>query len=108
MIANLCTQPRYASGPTRHFTVVTQFPAKSGILKAINRLYILHGKIIQNAALNFAGTTVNVFIANKFFTGRGGHFMDLGGVGGMSEVLSREWCWCLVCGGRKWRHELVG
>lgn len=108
MTANLETKPRYASGPTRQFTVVTQFPAKSGILKAINRLYIQDGKIILNAALSFAGTTVNVSIANEFFTGRGGHFMDLGGVGGMSEVLSRERCWFLVCGGRKWRHELVG
>jgi cellulase len=73
----------------RRFTVITQFPAENGTLKAINRLYIQDGKIIQNAAVNFTGKAVNASITNEFCTGRGGHFMDLGGVGGMGDALSR-------------------
>jgi cellulase len=66
------------------FTVVTQFPAKDGVLQAIVRKYVQNGVVIEN-------TMVNVTMDQPFCDAQSGaaQFNALGGVKGMGDALAR-------------------
>ncbi|OAL43067.1 glycoside hydrolase [Pyrenochaeta sp. DS3sAY3a] len=66
------------------FTVVTQFPAKDGVLQAIVRKYVQNGVVIENAAKN-------ITMDQAFCSAQGGAEMysKLGGHKGMGDALSR-------------------
>ncbi|PSN71505.1 glycoside hydrolase [Corynespora cassiicola Philippines] len=70
---------------TKPFTVVTQFPAKDGILQEVVRYYIQNGNIIENAAINVTGP-----INDDYCDAHGARkFMELGAMKGMGESMSR-------------------
>lgn len=72
---------------SRPFTVVTQFPAQNGVLQEIRRLYVQDGKVIENAAIST--TSSENSLTNEYCSNSGSRFMDLGGIDGMGEALSR-------------------
>jgi cellulase len=69
---------------SKPFTVVTQFPAKDGVLQAIVRKYVQNGVVIEN-------TSVNVTMDQPFCDAQGGasQFNALGGLKGMGDALAR-------------------
>ncbi|KAH4284804.1 hypothetical protein HBH70_138480 [Parastagonospora nodorum] len=69
---------------TKPFSVVTQFPAKDGVLQAIVRKYVQNGVVIEN-------TSVNITMDQSFCDAQGGtsQFNALGGLKGMGDALSR-------------------
>lgn len=70
---------------SKPFTVVTQFPAKNGILQQIVRKYVQNGVVIENAAKNV--TTMD----QAYCDAQGGAemFSSLGGMAGMGGALER-------------------
>jgi cellulase len=86
--------PGYKVDTKRPFTVVTQFPAKKGVLTEIRRLYIQDGKVIHNAAINMTGNALNGnnSITDTYCEAQGAgaaRFMAQGAMEGMGEALSR-------------------
>lgn len=68
---------------TKPFTVVTQFPAKNGVLQAIVRKYVQNGVVIENAA-------ANITMDQEYCTAQGAEMYNkLGGHKGMGEALAR-------------------
>jgi cellulase len=69
---------------TKPFTVVTQFPAKDGVLQQIVRKYVQNGVVIENAA-------INITMDQDFCDAQGGaeQFNKLGGLKGMGNALGR-------------------
>jgi cellulase len=69
---------------TKPFTVVTQFPAKDGVLQAIVRKYVQNGVVIEN-------TMMNVTMDQPYCDAQSGaaQFNKLGGVKGMGDALAR-------------------
>jgi cellulase len=69
---------------SKPFTVVTQFPAKDGVLQAIVRKYVQNGVVIEN-------TSVNVTMDQPFCDAQSGasQFNALGGLKGMGDALAR-------------------
>jgi cellulase len=69
---------------SKPFTVVTQFPAKDGVLQAIVRKYVQNGVVIEN-------TSVNVTMDQEFCDAQSGasQFNALGGLKGMGDALAR-------------------
>jgi cellulase len=69
---------------SKPFTVVTQFPAKDGVLQAIVRKYVQNGVVIEN-------TSVNVTMDQEFCDAQSGasQFNALGGLKGMGNALAR-------------------
>lgn len=70
---------------TKPFTVVTQFPAEDGILKAIVRKYVQNGIVVEN-------TQVNVTMTEAFCDAQGSgteSFNRLGGLPAMGGALTR-------------------
>lgn len=77
--------PGYKVDTTKPFTVITQFPAEDGILKAVVRKYIQDGVVVENAQYN-------VTMDKEFCDAQGGgteSFNRLGGLPGMGGALSR-------------------
>ncbi|EMD62213.1 hypothetical protein GGP41_002335 [Bipolaris sorokiniana] len=68
----------------RPFTVVTQFPAKNGVLQAIVRKYIQDGVVMDNAVKN-------ITMDQAYCSAQGGAEMynQLGGHKGMGDAMSR-------------------
>lgn len=68
---------------TKPFTVVTQFPAKNGVLQAIVRKYVQNGVVIENAAKN-------ITMDQAFCTAQGAtKYNEFDGHKGMGEALAR-------------------
>lgn len=69
---------------SKPFTVVTQFPAKDGVLQAIVRKYVQNGVVIENAS-------VNITMDQAFCDAQGGaeQYNKLGGHKGMGDALAR-------------------
>ena len=69
---------------SKPFTVVTQFPAKDGILKAIVRKYVQNGLVIENAAQY-------ITMDQSYCSAQPGaeHYNQLGGHKGMGDALAR-------------------
>jgi cellulase len=70
---------------TKPFTVVTQFPAEDGILKAIVRKYVQNGVVVEN-------TQVNVTMDEAFCDAQGAgteSFNRLGGLPAQGGALTR-------------------
>lgn len=69
---------------SKPFTVVTQFPEKSGVLQAIVRKYVQNGVVIENAA-------TNITMDQAYCSAQGGAEMysKLGGHKGMGDALAR-------------------
>ncbi|KAF2870781.1 concanavalin A-like lectin/glucanase domain-containing protein [Massariosphaeria phaeospora] len=77
--------PKATVDTTKPFTVVTQFPAKNGVLQQVIRKYVQHGRVIENAAYNVTGP-----IDDAYCTRTGAKtFMNLGAMKGMGESMSR-------------------
>jgi cellulase len=76
--------PGFKVDTTKPFTVVTQFPAENGILKAIVRKYVQNGVVVEN-------TVKEVVMDQPFCDAQGGaiHFNRLGGLEGMGNALAR-------------------
>ncbi|KAF2279190.1 putative endo-beta-1,4-glucanase celB, partial [Westerdykella ornata] len=70
---------------SKPFTVVTQFPAKNGVLQEVIRYYIQDGKVIQNAARNVTGPIDDAYCARNGAE----MFAKLGAHKGMGESMSR-------------------
>lgn len=70
---------------SKPFTVVTQFPAKNGVLQEVVRKYVQNGKVIENAAISVTGPTNDTYCANHGASA----FLNLGGMKGMGESLDR-------------------
>jgi cellulase len=70
---------------SKPFTVVTQFPAKNGVLQQIVRKYVQNGKVIENAAINVTGPIDDTFCAKN----GADTFMKLGAMKGMGESMAR-------------------
>ncbi|KAF2194260.1 glycoside hydrolase family 7 protein [Zopfia rhizophila CBS 207.26] len=68
---------------SKSFTVVTQFPAKDGVLQEIRRSYIQNGKVIENAV---TGGPINQAFCDKNGAAKYG---SLGGHKGMGEAMTR-------------------
>lgn len=68
----------------RPFTVVTQFPAKDGVLQAIVRKYVQDGVVIENAS-------ANITMDQAYCDAQSGAewYNELGGHKGMGDALSR-------------------
>ncbi|ORY11044.1 cellulase [Clohesyomyces aquaticus] len=94
---NGCTNNPYAAGDKSYygpglkvdtnkpFTVVTQFPAKAGVLQEVKRLYIQNGKVMANANINVTGP-----MNDEYCTKNGASkFMSEGAMKGMGESMSR-------------------
>lgn len=65
------------------FTVVTQFPAKNGVLQSVERKYVQNGVVFEDQPKNI---TLN----DETCTASGAEmFMKLGAMKGMGEALSR-------------------
>lgn len=65
------------------FTVVTQFPAENGVLQSIGRKYVQNGVVFEDQPKNI---TLN----DQFCTANDATmFMNLGGMKGMGDALSR-------------------
>ena len=65
------------------FTVVTQFPAKNGVLQSVERKYVQNGIVFENQPKNI---TMN----DPYCSAQGADmFMKLGAMKGMGEALSR-------------------
>ncbi|RMZ71934.1 glycosyl hydrolase family 7 [Pyrenophora seminiperda CCB06] len=86
---------------TKPFTVVTQFPAKNGVLQAIVRKYVQGGKVVDNAMLN-------ITMDQAYCTAQGATMYNkLGGHKGMGEALARGMVlamsiWWDESGGMNW------
>ena len=85
--------PNSASVDTlKPFTVTTQFITSDntakGTLTEIRRLYRQNGKVIQNAAVQFNGATVNS-ITNSFCQSSSSSFQQRGGLQQMGQALGR-------------------
>lgn len=70
---------------SKPFTVVTQFPAKDGVLQEVVRKYVQNGKVIEDAAVNATGPMNDSYCSKNGATA----FMNLGGMKGMGESMSR-------------------
>ncbi|KAF2262148.1 glycoside hydrolase [Lojkania enalia] len=70
---------------SKPFTVVTQFPAKDGVLTEIVRKYVQNGKVFENAAVNVTGPTDDAYCTRQNAV----TFMNLGAMKGMGESMSR-------------------
>lgn len=70
---------------SKPFTVVTQFPAKNGVLQEVVRYYVQNGKVIQNAAINVTGPIDDAYCARNGAE----MFGKLGAMKGMGESMSR-------------------
>ena len=70
---------------SKPFTVVTQFPAKNGVLQEVIRKYVQNGKVIENAAINVTGPINDAYCAKN----GADTFMKLGAMKGMGESMSR-------------------
>jgi cellulase len=68
---------------TKPFTVVTQFPAKDGVLQAIVRKYIQNGVVMENASQNI---TMDQAYCDAHGAAK---YTELGGHRGMGEALAR-------------------
>jgi cellulase len=65
------------------FTVVTQFPAKNGVLQSIKRKYVQNGIVFENPPKN---VTMN----DEYCSSQGADmFMKLGAMKGMGDAMSR-------------------
>ncbi|CAA9960417.1 hypothetical protein CFE70_003838 [Pyrenophora teres f. teres 0-1] len=86
---------------TKPFTVVTQFPAKDGVLQAIVRKYVQNGKVIENAMMNLT-------MDQAFCNAQGATMYNkLGGHKGMGDALARGMVlamsiWWDKSGGMNW------
>ena len=86
---------------TKPFTVVTQFPAKNGVLQAIVRKYVQNGKVIENAMMDLT-------MDQSYCTAQGATMYNkLGGHKGMGDALSRGMVlamsiWWDESGGMNW------
>ncbi|KAF1838898.1 glycoside hydrolase [Decorospora gaudefroyi] len=68
---------------TKPFTVITQFPAKDGVLQAVVRKYIQDGIVIENASKN-------ITMDQAYCDAQGAtKFTELGGFKGMGDALAR-------------------
>ena len=69
----------------RPFTVVTQFPAKDGVLQSIVRKYVQDGVVIENTKQDV------IQMDQPFCDAQGGaaQFNKLGGLKGMGDALAR-------------------
>lgn len=70
---------------TKPFTVVTQFPAKDGVLQAIVRKYVQNGVVIEN-------TASNITMDQAYCSAQGNNvdkYTKLGGHKGMGDALAR-------------------
>ena len=69
---------------TKPFTVITQFPAKDGVLQAIVRKYVQDGVVIENARKE-------IIMDQEFCSAQAGAEMysKLGGHKGMGDALAR-------------------
>ncbi|KAF2028357.1 glycoside hydrolase [Setomelanomma holmii] len=76
--------PKLKVDTSRSFTVVTQFPAKNGVLQQIVRKYVQDGKVLDNAAKN-------ITMDQAYCNAQGGAemFSQLGGMKGMGNALAR-------------------
>ncbi|KAH7128741.1 concanavalin A-like lectin/glucanase domain-containing protein [Dendryphion nanum] len=74
---------------SRPFTVVSQFPAKNGILQEYVRWYIQDGKVIQNAAVNLTGPINDAFCEKSGQKNGAEIYKKLGATKGMGQALSR-------------------
>ncbi|KAL0934497.1 glycosyl hydrolase family 7 [Colletotrichum truncatum] len=75
---------------TRKFTVVTQFPAEGGKLKELRRLYVQDGKVVDNNVVNIAGSSKLNFLNDDICKANNAQeFMNLGGMTGMGESMTR-------------------
>ncbi|KAF2467310.1 endoglucanase-like protein [Lindgomyces ingoldianus] len=70
---------------SKPFTVVTQFPAKDGVLQEVKRLYVQNGKVFENAAVNVTGPINDAYCSKNGAT----KFISEGGMKGMGESMSR-------------------
>lgn len=70
---------------SKPFTVVTQFPAKDGVLQEVVRKYVQNGKVIENAAINVTGPINDAYCKKNGAS----TFMNLGAMKGMGESMSR-------------------
>lgn len=74
---------------SRPFTVVSQFPAKNGILQEYVRWYIQDGKAIENARVNVTGPINDAFCEKMGQKNNAAVYKKLGATKGMGEALSR-------------------
>lgn len=87
---------------SKPFTVVTQFPAKNGVLQAIVRKYVQNGVVIEQPMKN-------ITMDQAYCSAQGGaeQFNKLGGIAGMGGALSRGMVlamsiWWDESGGMQW------
>jgi cellulase len=85
---------------SKPFTVVTQFPAKDGVLQAIVRKYVQNGVVIEN-------TSVNVTMDQEFCDAQSGA-SQFNALGGNGRCACSWYGTCLLyLVGRKRLHELA-
>lgn len=85
-------EPATEVDTTKPFTVVTSFPAKNGVLTAIERKYVQNGKIISNSVVNLPDRAKKDQIDDAYCQENPGgtrRFTELGGLREMGEALSR-------------------
>ena len=82
--------PHLTVDTTKIFTVVTQFPTfPNGTLKAINRLYVQNGKVIQSQPVNVTGSPDYTGIDAAYCAPSASRFVPLGGVPEIGAALAR-------------------
>lgn len=91
----------------RPFTVVTQFPAKDGVLQAIVRKYVQDGVVIENAMRNLTAEEAVMDQAWCDRQGKTSAYNRLGGHKTMGEALERGMVlalsiWWDKSGGMQW------
>jgi len=75
---------------TRKFTVITQFPAKDGVLQSIKRMHIQDGKLIDAYTVDAPGLPKTNTMTDEFCEATGADkYLELGANKGMGDAMTR-------------------